>query len=354
MDLFNVSISTELPKTKNVLLEYNKKTYNLGKLGVYLVRIINLPVDVQINTTCIDFVRMALSTFTKQPTESWLPSETPIDMSELSAYTAVLLSKDKKFQHAAVYIEDGIFLSKIGPSPVYLFCTFQHLRQLYDFDSIHPFQLVRRCEACHKDHGVLLLCKRCRQATYCNAQCQKKDWNIHKAECDRLQVKRQKFPEVPKLLTASSPDCQKILRAFLVEGSDAFAWITTVLNTCNSIVTPCTRLEELNALVAGSDDDLTDLCISNRAHKSAPFSLARLKDTAFQLILNLSQNRILGFEFHEPFEWAGSGAYPNTPPDHKFENRMYQAQLVLRNGSTEKTGHFTCTSDGYKFDWNRA
>lgn len=358
MDLFNVSSCSELPATETVLLEYNKKTYALDKVGAFLVRTVNRTVDFQIHTTSIGFAQMSLGLFPKQPTESWHPSHVPVDLGEIPAHTVVYFGRDDQIRHAAIYLEDGVFLSKIGPTPVYIFCTLEHLRQLYEIGGIYPLKLVRRCSSCQKEPMALHLCKGCRQATYCSAECQKNDWKLHKPECRRPKSPPQtpRRNDVPELLTAASPVCQRILHTFLEKDGKALAWITIVLNTCNSVVTPCTRLEEINALVAGSDndEDMTDLCVGNGVHELAPFSVARLKDRAFELILSLSRNRVLGFEVHAPFLWVGSGNYPIPPPDQKFENKTYQAPFILRNGASAKTGHFDCNSDGYQFSWNRA
>lgn len=247
----------------------------------------------------------------------------------------------------------------MGSSPNYIFCALDILCQLYDTNNIHPVQLVSRCDECHKSPAVLLLCKRCRDATYCNATCQKKDWRFHKAECHPPNTQSQNLHTVPSLLSSSSPDYQKIIHNHHL-GKEAIAWLTDVLDTCNTIVTPCTRLEELNKLVPGSDDSITDLCVDNALNEKSSFSIARLKEPVLRLVITLSNCHILGFECYSPFTWKGIGAYPNVLPDQKFENTIYQAPLRLRNGPSANTGHFRCSDYDeetkqfvVRFYWNR-
>ena len=40
-----------------------------------------------------------------------------------------------------------------------------------------------QCDACGKGSMTLLRCKKCKLARYCNADCQKKHWRLHKKEC---------------------------------------------------------------------------------------------------------------------------------------------------------------------------
>ena len=43
---------------------------------------------------------------------------------------------------------------------------------------------VMSCWSCKKS-GAVLICSRCRQANYCCAACQKKDWPAHKRVCTK-------------------------------------------------------------------------------------------------------------------------------------------------------------------------
>jgi SET and MYND domain-containing protein len=44
-----------------------------------------------------------------------------------------------------------------------------------------------RCFSCMKKTGVLLKCASCKQVSYCDRNCQKKDWKDHKDECAALK-----------------------------------------------------------------------------------------------------------------------------------------------------------------------
>lgn len=50
---------------------------------------------------------------------------------------------------------------------------------------------LKQCGFCHKvpqEHDVLHRCSRCRQAWYCNQQCQKQAWPQHKHDCKKLST----------------------------------------------------------------------------------------------------------------------------------------------------------------------
>ncbi|KZS95900.1 hypothetical protein SISNIDRAFT_464194 [Sistotremastrum niveocremeum HHB9708] len=50
------------------------------------------------------------------------------------------------------------------------------------------------CASCAKE-DVTLRCSACKHVSYCNAECQKKDWKSHKPICQLAQGKMPKFKE---------------------------------------------------------------------------------------------------------------------------------------------------------------
>jgi hypothetical protein len=46
------------------------------------------------------------------------------------------------------------------------------------------------CDTCKKrsSYTKMKKCSRCRSATYCSVECQKQDWNRHKATCQKRNL----------------------------------------------------------------------------------------------------------------------------------------------------------------------
>eukprot|EP00878_Enallax_costatus_P014589 GHUV01015261.1.p1 GENE.GHUV01015261.1~~GHUV01015261.1.p1 ORF type:complete len:302 (+),score=105.83 GHUV01015261.1:241-1146(+) len=66
----------------------------------------------------------------------------------------------------------------------------------------------KQCDFCHKvpkDHDLLHRCSRCRQAWYCNQQCQKQAWPQHKHDCKKLSNSSSSGSSS----TATSPTAQQ-------------------------------------------------------------------------------------------------------------------------------------------------
>ena len=49
--------------------------------------------------------------------------------------------------------------------------------------SVKPENLDHVCVRCYKEGEKLMTCAKCRQATYCNRECQRMDWERHKTVC---------------------------------------------------------------------------------------------------------------------------------------------------------------------------
>jgi ankyrin repeat protein len=57
---------------------------------------------------------------------------------------------------------------------------------------IKPEHLAHACNHCHKtDAAKLQFCAQCRMAGYCNAECQRNDWQRHKVDCKNLSITRE-------------------------------------------------------------------------------------------------------------------------------------------------------------------
>ena len=52
--------------------------------------------------------------------------------------------------------------------------------------------MVRACDCCHHAGAATMqYCGRCKNAAYCNAECQRSDWTRHKVDCSAMNSQRQ-------------------------------------------------------------------------------------------------------------------------------------------------------------------
>lgn len=78
---------------------------------------------------------------------------------------------------------------RIAISPTYAVPFVEEVVDTSTFDKSGPpvTEGEDRCRSCGKtstaDGGALKKCSRCHEVKYCSAQCQKKDWKTHRAEC---------------------------------------------------------------------------------------------------------------------------------------------------------------------------
>jgi hypothetical protein len=57
-----------------------------------------------------------------------------------------------------------------------------------------PENMLRACDCCHlAGAATMQYCGRCKNAAYCNAECQRSDWKSHKVDCSRMNTERQLF-----------------------------------------------------------------------------------------------------------------------------------------------------------------
>ena len=58
--------------------------------------------------------------------------------------------------------------------------------------SVKPENMVRACDCCrHAGAATMQYCGRCKNAAYCNAECQRSDWARHKVYCSTMNSQRQ-------------------------------------------------------------------------------------------------------------------------------------------------------------------
>lgn len=60
-----------------------------------------------------------------------------------------------------------------------------------------PVLSFPHCWRCKNRLKPLLQCSRCRKATYCGRECQKRDWARHKGQCENLAEKEVNVPVQP-------------------------------------------------------------------------------------------------------------------------------------------------------------
>ncbi|KAL1703107.1 hypothetical protein EV121DRAFT_292695 [Schizophyllum commune] len=65
------------------------------------------------------------------------------------------------------------------------FVTQVALSPLFGVSYVEPILRGRQCSACGKKLN-LRLCARCKKVKYCGAECQKRDWKVHKAHCQQV------------------------------------------------------------------------------------------------------------------------------------------------------------------------
>jgi hypothetical protein len=57
---------------------------------------------------------------------------------------------------------------------------------------VKPENMARACDCCHNAGAATMqYCGKCRNAAYCNVECQRSDWQRHKVECSEMNSMRQ-------------------------------------------------------------------------------------------------------------------------------------------------------------------
>jgi hypothetical protein len=84
---------------------------------------------------------------------------------------------------------------------------------------VKPENMARACDCCHNAGAATMqYCGKCRNAAYCNAECQRSDWMRHKVECSEMNGERQlvKSPLILAVGRALLAEVQHLVR----EGAD--------------------------------------------------------------------------------------------------------------------------------------
>jgi ankyrin repeat protein len=75
---------------------------------------------------------------------------------------------------------------------------------------VKPENMVRACDCCLlAGAATMQYCSRCKNAAYCNAECQRSDWKRHKAECSEMNSERQ-LVKSPLHLAAGSGNLAEV------------------------------------------------------------------------------------------------------------------------------------------------
>jgi hypothetical protein len=85
---------------------------------------------------------------------------------------------------------------------------------------VEPENMVRACDGCHlAGAATMQYCGRCKNAAYCNAECQRNDWKRHKVDCREMNCQRQimKSPLHLAATVGNLAEVQNLVRA----GADA-------------------------------------------------------------------------------------------------------------------------------------
>ncbi len=68
---------------------------------------------------------------------------------------------------------------------------------------VKPENMMRACDCCHLSGAATMqYCGKCKNAAYCNAQCQRSDWTRHKVNCSEMNSVRQ-LVKIPLILAAT-------------------------------------------------------------------------------------------------------------------------------------------------------
>jgi hypothetical protein len=130
-------------------------------------------------------VKHTVETYTR--TFSWCNDCCQEDNNSLTDLTCVVCGNpsDQKYT-------DGIDFVKLhnAPSCQKLTCGAKHLQQLQEgfTHTIDPETLHAVCKYCGYTSNMtttLSRCSRCKVAYYCNTDCQKADWDVHKLTCNK-------------------------------------------------------------------------------------------------------------------------------------------------------------------------
>lgn len=99
--------------------------------------------------------------------------------------------------HTALYITDDLFLNKFGLGLDISATNKAEMLKMYPGKIRYSYR-AWKCDTCktEKQKEELYNCTKCKNASYCNIECQKKDWPIHRKQCKTsytMDDKRMKY-----------------------------------------------------------------------------------------------------------------------------------------------------------------
>jgi hypothetical protein len=104
----------------------------------------------------------------------------------MDAFTPLSIVEDDCVCHSAIYLGRGLYIDKIGAFPMPSIRNREELMHAFPRGKIVPMTSTIECDHCKRketpDH-VMKWCKSCHVVMYCNRECQKAHWKIHKNDC---------------------------------------------------------------------------------------------------------------------------------------------------------------------------
>ena len=125
---------------------------------------------------------------------------------------------------------------------------------LRKFIEVKPENMEHACQCCHKAGENLMFCGKCKNARYCDRECQRIDWETHKKECRECGHARNvtKNPLIPAIVSGNF----ELVRKLVQEGTD-------VNMTCSS-----SNVTALQIAAAGGIFAIVQYLIQNGADKN--------------------------------------------------------------------------------------
>ena len=81
---------------------------------------------------------------------------------------------------------------------------------------VKPENMLRACDCCRlAGAATMQYCGRCKNAAYCNAECQRSDWTRHKVDCSNMNAQRQivKSPLILAVSMGKLAEVENLVRA---------------------------------------------------------------------------------------------------------------------------------------------
>ena len=140
------------------------------------------------------------------------------------------------------------------------------LRQFVD---VKPENMEHACSRCHKGGEKLMLCAKCKNARYCDRECQRIDWENHKSECIMCGVSRDATKN-PLMLAIAGDDLRLVQKLVQEDGIH----VDTTSNTTNKTALMAAAVEGKVSIVQyllqqGADKNKADNWGATALHLAA-------------------------------------------------------------------------------------